>query len=120
MNGKISIEGMRFFGYHGCYAEEQRNGGWYSVDVSIEAPVLPAGETDKISDAINYESLYKITATEMDIPRKLLETLCVRISKNILMDLPQIDSVTVTVRKLSPPLLGEASASVVSFTLNRE
>ena len=37
--GKIAIEGMQFYAYHGYYKEERHLGGSYMVDVVIESDV---------------------------------------------------------------------------------
>jgi dihydroneopterin aldolase len=34
--GKITLEGLEFFAFHGYYDEEQKIGNKYGVDITIE------------------------------------------------------------------------------------
>ncbi len=56
---KVSLEGVRFFAYHGYYPEEQILGTEFIVDVDTELEVFTAGEDD-ISNTVNYEKIFQI------------------------------------------------------------
>ena len=51
---QISLEGMRFYAYHGVYEEEQIIGNYYTVDVYIHTDFSKASESDDIFETINY------------------------------------------------------------------
>jgi 7,8-dihydroneopterin aldolase/epimerase/oxygenase len=52
--GKIAIEGMRFYAFHGLLKEEQIIGGNYIVDVYLDASIEKASENDDIKSTIDY------------------------------------------------------------------
>ena len=62
--GKIVLEGMKFFAYHGYYKEEQTLGNHFLVDVYVE---LYSQEKNE------YETIYLIVKHEMAKTSKLLE-----------------------------------------------
>jgi 7,8-dihydroneopterin aldolase/epimerase/oxygenase len=112
---KVSLEGIRFFAYHGYYPEEQKVGNEFLVDIDTEMPV-EENLDDELSDTINYERLFEIAAFEMKTPRKLLETVAHRVLKAILTEFPQLNSVKVGIRKLNLPVKGEVKSSLVELT----
>ena len=40
---RISLEGMRFYGYHGCLPEERARGQVFLVDGVLTLPLAAAG-----------------------------------------------------------------------------
>jgi dihydroneopterin aldolase len=63
--GTIEIEGMEFYAYHGCFAEEQIVGNKFMVDLRLEANCAKAKISDNINDAVNYQTAYEIVKTEV-------------------------------------------------------
>lgn len=114
--GKISLEGLEFFAYHGFYDEEQKIGNKYAVDVWIDTELYQAGMDDKLSETINYESLYAIVKTEMAKPSRLLENIATRIINTVLGSFPQILSITVTISKFNPPIGGVCNRAAVTIS----
>ena len=116
----ISLEGMRFYAFHGFYPEERIIGGEYLVDISVETNAKGAVEADELEDTINYETVYEIVELEMKKPSKLLEHVLGRIVKKLKFQFDNIRGLEITLKKLSPPLAGEVASSgvkeVFSFT----
>jgi dihydroneopterin aldolase len=104
--GRIALEGMEFFAFHGYYDEEQKIGNKYGVDLYIYTDLLAAAETDDLHQTINYEVLYKLVVAEMLIPARLLEHLAHRIIDRVYQKFPLIRQVKVNVYKFNPPLGG--------------
>lgn len=77
--GKILIENMEFFSFHGHYEEEQIVGNRFLVTLEMVYDSIPAGKSDELDDALNYQSAYEIVKKEMKNTAKLLEHLCQRI-----------------------------------------
>ncbi|OYT12618.1 MAG: hypothetical protein B6I19_09430 [Bacteroidetes bacterium 4572_114] len=69
----ISLEGMEFFAYHGCFSEEQIIGTRFVVDLYIETDMKEAEESDKLSKTINYQDVYLMVKEQMMVKSKLLE-----------------------------------------------
>jgi 7,8-dihydroneopterin aldolase/epimerase/oxygenase len=104
--GKITLEGLEFFAYHGFHAEEQIIGNKYAVDILVEADVSEAAYSDRLSKTIDYGKLYKAIETEMQQPSKLLEHIAYRISRSLLEKFEIIMAVEVSVSKYNPPIGG--------------
>jgi dihydroneopterin aldolase len=105
--GKISLEGMEFFAYHGCFHEEQLIGTKFSVDLSVDADTSLAETGDHLHDAINYTGLYHIVKTEMEIRSHLLEHVASRIISSVVEAYPAIEAMEVKISKLNPPVGGK-------------
>ena len=44
----ISIEGMEFFAYHGCFSEEQVIGTKFRIDLFLEVDTSTAEKSDQL------------------------------------------------------------------------
>ena len=115
---KVSLEGMRFFAYHGFYPEEQILGTEFIINVDTELEVFTAGE-DEISNTVNYEKLFQIVSSEMKTPRKLLETVAHAILEQIRHEFLAVKNIRVLIRKMHPPLGGDVRNSAIEVTYNR-
>ncbi len=51
----ISIEGMEFFAYHGCFKEEQLIGTKFNIDLFMKVDTSKAELSDSLSDTVNYQ-----------------------------------------------------------------
>ncbi len=111
----ISIEGMEFFAYHGCFKEEQIIGTKFIVDLYITADTSEAETTDNLTKTINYQSVYLLVKKQMQEKSKLLEHISRRILDSIKLEYPSIQDATIKVSKLNPPLGGKMDN--VSLTL---
>ena len=103
----ISIEGMEFFAYHGCFKEEQIIGTKFSVDLFIESDTFTAEQTDNLNDTINYLSVYQTVKAEMQTKSNLLEHVGRRILISVKKKFPEIIHARIKIKKLNPPLGGK-------------
>lgn len=107
----IQLRGLRALGTHGVLPEERDRPQPFEVDLDVEADLRAAGRSDEVSDTIDYGALAALVAAVLEGERcALLERLAERIAESVLAD-GRVRSVTVTVRKLRPPvpvLLGHA------------
>ena len=115
---KVALQGIRFFAYHGFYPEEQVLGCEYIVDIDTELEVFGSGDDD-IKHTVNYERLFTIAQTEMEIPRKLIETVAHEILEKIRHEFLALKCIRVSIRKMHPPLSGEVENSLIELTFNR-
>lgn len=111
----LGIEGMHFFAHHGFYEEEKIIGTNFIVDVYITADLNRAGESDKIKDTINYETIYAICKQAMQTSHDLIEKVAGEIISLILPLLNKGDLVKVRVRKLNPPMPGKVDSSFIEL-----
>jgi 7,8-dihydroneopterin aldolase/epimerase/oxygenase len=111
----ISLEGMEFYSFHGHFAEEQKIGTHFEVDLEVETDTTAAEQSDHLVDTLDYQALYLLVKEQMEKESKLLEHVARRIIDAIYARFPQVAFVEVTVAKLNPPLGGKLGA--VSVTL---
>ncbi|MBK9291650.1 MAG: dihydroneopterin aldolase [Bacteroidetes bacterium] len=111
----ISIEGMEFYAYHGCFSEEQLIGTWFVVDLFLETDTANAEASDNLHDTVNYLEVYQLVKREMEINSKLLEHVGRRILDAVGRSFPQVRHARVKVRKMNPPLGGKMD--FVSLTI---
>jgi len=115
--GKIEIENMEFYAYHGHYKEEQIVGNKFLVDLSIETDLKKPARTDSLKDAVNYQKAYEIVVREMRKKSHLMEHIAGRILDSLYREMSGIKHITVKVSKMNPPVGGKVER--VSVTLTR-
>ena len=115
--GKIALEGLEFFAYHGFYKSEREVGNKFGVDVEVSVDFEEAALKDSLQQTVNYEDLYKIVKNEMEVPSKLLEHVADKICTQVLAAFPSVAEVKVTVKKFNPPIKGICCSAKV--TLNK-
>ena len=119
MDGRIALEGMEFFAFHGYYDEEQKIGNKYGVDLFIKTDLHAAAEADDLHKTINYEVLYKLVLEEMKVPARLLEHLGHRIIDRVYGKFPHLKQVKVNIYKFNPPLGGICHKAKVTLKERR-
>ena len=117
--GYVRLEGLEFFAYHGYYDEEQAIGNKYNVDLQIKVDLEDPARSDKLSETINYEVLYKVVRGEMEKPARLLEHIASRICDTVLGEFQSVQEIEVKVSKFNPPLGGICRCATIVFTRNR-
>jgi dihydroneopterin aldolase len=117
--GKIYLNGMEFYAYHGCFQEEQVAGNQFVVDLEIETDMSVASKSDQIEDALNYTSVYTLVQQEMAIRSHLLEHVSNRILAGLFVRFPQIQRAEVRISKCNPPMGGWLKSVAVSQQKNR-
>lgn len=115
----IELNGMDFYAFHGCFAEEQAIGTHFRVDVAFKTDTLIAQQSDSIDDTVSYLDVYHTVKREMMKPSHLLEHVADRIGEAILQEYPNVETVTTKVYKLNPPLGGQLESVSVAVTKDR-
>ena len=105
--GKILLEGMEFFAYHGHYKEEQIIGTNFTVDLEFEFDTGIPEMSDHLSDTVNYQEIYKLVQNEMEQKSHLLENVARRILDAVMQKYPSIVKATVKLSKLNPAIGGK-------------
>ena len=114
---RISLEGMRFYGYHGCLPEERARGQAFLVDVVLTLPLAEAGSSDDLAATVNYAEVFALARSVVEgAPCRLIETVAERIAGGVLARFARVEAVRVTVHKPAAPLPGvfhDAAVTVV-------
>jgi 7,8-dihydroneopterin aldolase/epimerase/oxygenase len=113
----ISIEGMEFFAYHGCFKEEQVIGTKFNIDLYLTVNTSKAEESDNLYDTVNYQEVFRLVKKEMEVTSKLLEHVGRRILLRISTVFPQVEKATLKIKKLNPPLGGKMDFVSISLDL---
>jgi dUTP pyrophosphatase len=109
----IELRGLTWYGYHGAFAEEQRLGQRFVVDLRLTLDLAPAGRTDELSRTVDYGKVVDAARAIVEGPPfKLIEALAERIATAILEDFPLVDRVEVRVAKPSAPVAAAPSGLV--------
>jgi dihydroneopterin aldolase len=115
--GEIILENIRVFSHHGCLKEETLIGSDYRVDLSVTADLKRSSETDELADTVDYVLLNNIVKEEMKLPSKLLEHVGQRILDRIFKESKLVETASVKVSKINPPIGGDVQQ--VSVRLNQ-
>ena len=115
----ISLEGLRFYAYHGAEPQEAIVGAWYTVDITIKTDATDAILNDNLSGTINYAKVAEVIKQQMQIRSALLEHVAGRIAQVLLSDFPAITSLTLKVCKENPPVGIPCSKASVKITAVR-
>jgi 7,8-dihydroneopterin aldolase/epimerase/oxygenase len=117
---KVYVNGMKFYGYHGVFEEEQKLGQRFHADVSLSLDLSKAGLTDELDHTIHYGEVYDTVKEIMEgTPVKLLETLAESISAALLGRFTLIQEVTIKVIKPDPPIPGHYDSVAVEIKRGR-
>lgn len=112
---------MQFYGYHGVLSEETRLGQRFNVDLTVEVDLSAAGQSDQLTDSINYAELYQICKEVVEGPPfKLIEAVAEKIAANVLEQFSDVHVCHVTVIKPDPPIPGHYQSVAVEITRGRE
>jgi 7,8-dihydroneopterin aldolase/epimerase/oxygenase len=111
----ISLTNLRFFAYHGLYAEERKTGNDFTVDLTVSYQPKTGTITD-ISDTIDYSRLYDMVKAEMQKPRDLLETFVMEMTESIHAAFPGIKKVDISITKMHLPISGFVGQAAVRYT----
>ena len=117
--GKVYVENIQVYAYHGCLTEETLIGSAYRVDIWVSANLQPSSESDNLKDTVDYVLLYACVREEMAIPSKLLEHVAKRILKRVFDEAPLVEDVSVKVAKINPPIGGHVQSVAVELYQQR-
>jgi dihydroneopterin aldolase len=119
MTDRIELRGLRVLGRHGALEGERETAQPFEVDLEVEAELDEAARDDDLAKTVDY-SLVVETAMTIVHQRQycLLEALASAIATGIL-EIPAVQAVTVTVRKLRPPVAADLASAGVRLRRER-
>jgi dihydroneopterin aldolase len=116
---RIELRGLRLMAICGVLPHEQAQAQPIELDLDIVAELGPAGASDSLDDTIDYGAVCASVEAVVTGERfALLERLAARVAEVVLAD-ARVLSVTVSARKLRPPVPQQLSTSGVRITRGR-
>lgn len=111
---QVGLEEVRFFAYHGLFAEERILGNWFLLTVRVSKQVQGI-QFEQIEETFDYGKIYTICQEVMAEPVDLLETVAQRIANKLKQSFYDIMSYEIHVWKEQPPLGMLGGKSCVSL-----
>ena len=112
----IYIKDLEIYANHGVFDEEQRLGQKFLVSIDMELDVSAAAAGDDLTKSVHYGEVAEEAPSFMkNNTFKLIETAADRLSRDILVKRPLLESVEVTIKKPWAPVglpLDTVAASV--------
>jgi dihydroneopterin aldolase len=118
---RIELRGLQALGTHGVLVEEKERAQPFEVDLVLELDLRPPGRTDALADTVDYGSLAAAVEAVIAGPHvDLLEHLADRIAAAAAVEAPDAVTLTVTVRKLRPPVPVQLASAGVTIHRRRD
>jgi FolB domain-containing protein len=117
---RIELRGLRLAGVVGVLPHEQAQAQPLELDLDLGLDLAPAGRSDDLADTVDYGAV--CTTVEAVVGASsfaLLEALAERVAAAVLDADARLVDVTVSVRKLRPPVAQQLDTSGVRITRTR-
>ncbi|MEI6381385.1 MAG: dihydroneopterin aldolase [Cyanobacteriota bacterium ELA615] len=112
----IEISNLRCYGYVGYFPEEKVLGQWFEVNARISYDLARAGQTDQLTDTLNYAQVIELIKEKIAKSQfALIERLAQVIAQDIL-EIPLVTEVKLKLTKLSPPIADFSGQVSVEIT----
>jgi 7,8-dihydroneopterin aldolase/epimerase/oxygenase len=114
----IHLYNLRLYCHHGVFEEERILGNDYEVNLSagFEPTQLPI---TRLGQTIDYTQLLELVKQRMAVPTSLLETLATEIAAEISAKYREVTKISISIKKLYPPVNNFEGALGVSFEWNK-
>jgi dihydroneopterin aldolase len=110
---RIILRDLGFYGFHGLFAEEERLGQRFFVDLECGVDLSAPGETDAIGHTVSYADIYDVVKATFETKRtRLIEALGQNIVTALFERFGDINWIIVRIRKPEAPIAmvrGEAA-----------
>jgi dihydroneopterin aldolase len=117
LNDRIDLTGIEVYAKHGVLDHEQERAQVFRVDVTVYMDLSRPGESDDLSDALDYGMLaLEVREAVGSESNKLIEAVAARVADAI-MDHPQVTKAIVTIHKPDAPI--DLVFEDVSVTIER-
>jgi FolB domain-containing protein len=119
LSDTIELRGLVALGICGALPEERERPQPIEVDLDVGLDLSRAGTTDELHDTLDYGALTALVDRVITTEEfTLLERLAARLAEVVLAD-ERVLEVTVTVRKLRPPVPQHLATAGVRLTRRR-
>lgn len=117
---KIIAKGLTFQGCHGVLDEERYMPQEFQVDITLFLDLQKAGQSDDITDTVDYASVYEDVRHMVEKQSfQLIEALAQHLADHILKSYA-VHEVEVVVYKPHPPKMNQIDYFAVALTRSKE
>lgn len=118
---RIEIRGLRLLGTHGVLPEERARPQPFEIDADLVVSMVEAGSSDDLADTVDYAGVVDRISAVVGGAKSflLLEALAAAVADAVLRADGRVEGVTLSVRKLQPPLAADLSTVGVRITRPR-
>lgn len=117
---RILLNGLVFFGRHGCLEAERELGQKFTVDIELECDLSEASLSDDMADTVDYVAIYNAAREIVEgPPARLLESLAQRIADFALQD-ERVVSAWIRIRKPHVAIMGALDSLGIEITRGRD
>ena len=113
----IHLHKILFYSYHGIHDEEKILGNEYELSADVqfheEHEVIHS-----IHQTINYVDVFRIVKEEFKQRKQLLETCAMQISNRLQERFPNVEKLTISIRKLNPPITNFTGSIGVTYSFS--
>lgn len=113
--GVVALSNMQVYGHIGVLSEEKSAGRWFSVSVRIHFPLKAAGQSDSVSNTVDYARIGEIVRIVMGMKFNLLETASRAMAEEILAKYPSVEKMEIFLRKMYPFLEDQVEAAEITW-----
>ncbi len=118
---KVILKGLEIFAYHGVNPEEKEQGQRFVMDITAEADLQMACESDNVEDTISYSAMRKvITAAFCAEKYDLIERAAQVVCDAVLSNFPKVERVTVKLMKPDAPMNAVFEYAAAEITRSRK
>lgn len=115
----IHLHNIILFAYHGIHEEEKILGNEFELNITVAYSPMKI-PIKHLQDTIDYIAVYELVKRRMAIPTPLLETLASEMAAEILAQFLLAEKVSISIKKLYPPVFQFRGSVGVSFELVRK
>jgi dihydroneopterin aldolase len=104
LKDRLDLKGIEVYAKHGVLEHEQEKAQVFKVDVTVYTDLSRPGETDDLSDALDYSELaLEVREAVGSESYKLIETVAAKVS-DVVMSHAQVVRSVVTIHKPAAPI----------------
>jgi dihydroneopterin aldolase len=111
---RIEVRGLRVMARCGVLPEEVERDQPFEIDLDVAVDLAAAGASDQLADTVDYGSMVDRVVEATNGHHGLMEAMANDIATSVLAD-ARVGAVTVTVRKLRPPVPHDLASAGVTL-----
>jgi len=117
MDGRITLKGIKLYGFHGVLPHERERGQVFEIDVEVDLTWDKGIFKDALEETVDYSRIYGTVVEVFNSKRyNLIEVLACALAERIIEDFP-VERAEVRVRKPNAPVGGQIDFAEVSAVM---